>query len=96
MKCYIKNCVNQREWVCMYRDDCDYCSKDCKNYYQCNSCDYYMDEDEAGYTIQVNIKFPYQYLDQYMLGEISLEAACDKTKTEVERLIREYLNNNGV
>jgi hypothetical protein len=45
MKCYLNNCKYNNEWACMYRDDCDYCSKDCKNYYQCLSCDYYMDDD---------------------------------------------------
>lgn len=45
LKCYMKNCVNNNEWACAYRSDCDYCSRDCKNYYQCNSCDYYMDEN---------------------------------------------------
>ena len=45
MKCYLEKCINNDEWACMYRDDCDYCNKDCKNYYKCSSCDYYMDED---------------------------------------------------
>lgn len=44
MKCYMKNCVNNNEWACAYREDCDYCSKDCKHYYKCIDCDYYMDE----------------------------------------------------
>ena len=43
-KCYMKNCVNNNEWACAYREDCDYCSKDCKHYYKCIDCDYYMDE----------------------------------------------------
>lgn len=44
MKCYMKNCVNNNEWACAYREDCNYCSKDCKHYYKCIDCDYYMDE----------------------------------------------------
>ena len=44
MKCYMENCINNNEWSCWYRDDCDDCSRDCKNYYKCSSCDYYMDE----------------------------------------------------
>ena len=44
MKCYMDNCKNNNEWACMYRDDCDECTRCCKSYYQCNSCDYYMDE----------------------------------------------------
>ena len=53
-------------------------------------------EENNGYSIPVNIKFPSQYLEQYLLGEISLEEASDKTTKEVERLIREYLNNKEV
>ena len=45
MKCYMNNCANNDEWACMYREDCNECTMDCKNYYQCNSCDYYMDEN---------------------------------------------------
>ena len=45
MKCYMNKCVNNDEWACMYRDDCDECTRGCKNYYQCSSCDYYMDDD---------------------------------------------------
>ena len=44
MKCYMSKCVNNGEWACMYRDDCDECTRGCKHYYQCSSCDYYMDE----------------------------------------------------
>ena len=44
MKCYMENCVNNNEWACAYREDCDSCSKDCKHYYKCIDCDYYMDE----------------------------------------------------
>lgn len=28
----------------MYRDDCDECTRGCKHYYKCDSCDYYMYE----------------------------------------------------
>jgi len=44
MKCYMETCVNNNEWACWYRDDCDDCTRGCKNYYKCSSCDYYMDE----------------------------------------------------
>lgn len=43
-KCYLKNCVNGSQWACMYRDDCDDCNRGCKHYYQCDSCDYYLDD----------------------------------------------------
>lgn len=45
MKCCIDGCVNNNEWSCMYRYDCDDCTRGCKNYYQCDSCDYYMHEN---------------------------------------------------
>lgn len=53
-----------------------------------NKC---VDVDEC--VLPSNIKFPSQYLAQYLLGEISLEEASDKTTKEVERLIIEYINN---
>lgn len=45
MKCYMNNCINNNEWACMYRSDCNDCSKDCKYYYKCDSCDYYLSEN---------------------------------------------------
>ena len=45
MKCYMKQCINNDEWACMHRSDCDECTRGCKHYYKCNSCDYYMDDD---------------------------------------------------
>ena len=45
MKCYMNNCTNNNEWACMYRSDCDECNRGCKNYYKCDSCDYYLDEN---------------------------------------------------
>ena len=44
MKCCMDDCVNNNEWACMYRDDCDECARGCKHYYRCSSCDYYMDD----------------------------------------------------
>ena len=105
MKCYMNTCINQNEWACAYREDCDDCFKDCKHYYKCSSCDYYIDssvekeflnEEIGECKIEVKIKFPSQYLEQYLLGKISLEDACDKTTKEVERLIVEYIKNNEV
>ena len=95
MKCYKTNCVNNNEWACCYRDDCDYCSKDCKNYYQCLSCDYYMDEsiDEA-YSELDKIPFPFQYIEEYFQGKSSFDCAIDKTIDEVYRLVIEYIENN--
>lgn len=45
MKCYINNCFNNSAWACMYRSDCNECTRDCKHYYKCDSCDYYLDEN---------------------------------------------------
>jgi len=40
------------------------------------------------------IKFPFQYLEKYLLGETSLEAACDSTIEECNRLIEEYIEKH--
>ena len=40
------------------------------------------------------IQFPTQYLDKYILGEINLTEATDKTVDEFCRLMEEYLDKN--
>ena len=39
------------------------------------------------------IIFPFQYLEQYLRGELVLDTAIDNTIDEVYRLIEEYVNN---
>lgn len=42
----------------MYRDDCDECTRGCKHYYQCGSCDYYMDDDMKNDNIYFIVSEP--------------------------------------
>jgi len=92
MRCYMDNCVNNDQWACMYRDECDDCSRGCKNYYKCSSCDYYMDEDIE----KEEILFPWQYINEYILGESSFDYAINRTIDEVYRLIGEYIHNHKI
>ena len=55
MKCYMNNCVNNNEWACMYRSDCEDCARDCKHYYKCDSCDYYMDENSKTLKVEISL-----------------------------------------
>ena len=43
MKRSLRTCINGNDWTCRYKDDCERCYKECKNYYRCNSCDYYIE-----------------------------------------------------
>ena len=40
------------------------------------------------------IEFPFQYLEQYLLGEIEFDVACDNTIEECNRLIEEYIEKH--
>ena len=40
------------------------------------------------------IMFPFQYMEQYFLGEISFNGAVDRTIEEVYRLIGEYVEKH--
>ena len=42
------------------------------------------------------VKFPFQYITQYFLGEISLEVAIDNTIEECNRLIEEYIEKHDI
>lgn len=42
------------------------------------------------------IEFPFQYLTQYLLGEISFEMACDSTIEEWNRLIEECIEKHSI
>ena len=37
------------------------------------------------------IPFPCQYIEAYLLGQISFDAACDNTVEECYRLIEKYI-----
>lgn len=45
-------------------------------------------ENEAGQEIP----FPYQYLEKYMLGEMTLDDAVNSTLDEVYRMAADYIN----
>ena len=55
----------------------------------------HYNEENDGCSISVNIKFPSQYIEQYLLGEISYEEAFDKTTEEIYKSIRDYLTIVG-
>lgn len=42
-----------------------------------------------------NIKFPFEYLNEYLAGNMGLDAAIDSTLQEVDRIVEEYLKENG-
>ena len=44
-------------------------------------------------NIDVKIKFPFQYIEKYINGEMSFDAACDSTVEECYRLIEEYIKD---
>lgn len=49
---------------------------------------------EETININVEIKFPFQYIEKYVNGEMNFEAACDSTIEECYRLIEEYIEKN--
>ena len=40
------------------------------------------------------IKFPFQYLEKYLIGEMDFDVAIDSTLEEANRLIEEYLEKH--
>lgn len=51
---------------------------------------------ENNISLNVEIKFPFQYMEKYLLGEMDFDAACDSTMEECYRLIEEYIKNNAI
>lgn len=45
--------------------------------------------------IEEKIPFPFQFLEKFLLGEMSLNEALDKTIDEFWKLINEYLEKNS-
>lgn len=58
--------------------------------------DYKMFEPIEKINMEVNIKFQFQYANQYFLGEISFDDAVNRTVDEVERLVREYIEKHNL
>lgn len=46
--------------------------------------------------MEEKIPFPFQYLEQFFLGELDLDVAINKTIDEVNRLIEKYIENNDL
>ena len=47
---------------------------------------------ENNIKMNVEIEFPSQYMEKYLLGEMDYDAAVDSTIEECHRLIEEYNN----
>lgn len=74
---------------------------DCYKCIHTDVCNGKFDVEEYGckceeYAEEVKIPFPFQYLDQYFLGESNWGAAIDSTIEEAYRLIEEYLEKHDL
>lgn len=49
---------------------------------------------ENNINIDVEIKFPFQYIEKYFLGEMEYDEAIDNTVKECDRLIKEYIEGS--
>lgn len=50
---------------------------------------------ENSISMNVEIKFPFQYIEKYFLGEIDFDDAIDSTMEECHRLIKEYIEKEA-
>lgn len=87
------NLVNDyHEW-----GSCSYTDEGCAIEYCCGELgNYKMFEPVERINMEVNMKFPFQYVNQYLSGEISLDDAVNRTVDEVDRLIREYVEKHNL
>ena len=51
---------------------------------------------ENNISLDVEIKFPSQYMTKYLLGEMDYDAAIDSTMEECHRLIEEYIKEKYI
>lgn len=56
----------------------------------------YIKSKEEDFETEETILFPFQYVNQYFFGEISLDEAVNRTVDEVERLIKEYVEKHNL
>ena len=56
----------------------------------------YMKSKEEDFEIEETIQFPFQFLNMFCNGEISLDDAAKRTADEVDRLIREYVETHNL
>lgn len=55
----------------------------------------YLESKEKDYeTVRGIVRFPFQYMEQYFLGEISWDKAIEKTIDRVYELIDEYVEKH--
>lgn len=72
-------------------------SKGCTSEYWCGELgDYKMFEPIEKIKIEEKIRFPFQFLNKYCLGEMTWDAAIDSTLEEVYRLIEEYVEKHNL
>lgn len=56
----------------------------------------YIRLKEADFETEETIPFPFQFVNKYFLGEMTMDDAVSKTVDEVERLIREYVEKHNL
>lgn len=56
----------------------------------------YLKSKEEDFEEEEKIPFPFQYIEQYLLGEISFDGAVDRTIDEAYRLIGEYVEKHNL
>lgn len=66
----------------------------CTVNYWCGSLGNYKMFEPIEKKEEEKIMFPFQYMEQYLLGEISFDGAVDRTIEEVYRLIGEYVEKH--
>ena len=74
---------------------------DCYKCIHTDVCAGKFDVEECGckceeYAEEAKIPFPFQYLEQYLCGELIWDAAIDNTMNEVYRLIEEYVETHDL
>ena len=74
-----------------------YTDKGCVIEHYCGELgNYKMFEPIEEIELEEKIPFPFQYIEQYLLGEISFDGAVDRTIDEAYRLIGEYVEKHNL
>lgn len=56
----------------------------------------YIRLKEEDFETEETIPFPFQFVNKYFLGEMTMDDAVSKTVDEVERLIKEYVEKHNL
>ena len=56
----------------------------------------YLRLKEEDFETEETIPFPFQFVNKYFLGEITMDDAVSQTVDEVERLIKEYVEKHNL